>query len=96
MPVEVLKSQQLAVWLFSDVPDDLHIFAPQLIPNKFDVLYLKHNPCFTLNDFAFALRSFQDGKRCLAQSEPYPVTINGFYLKSDIAIDFFERCKSLT
>lgn len=27
MPVGVFKSQQLAVWLFSDVADDLHIFA---------------------------------------------------------------------
>lgn len=29
MPVGVFKSQQLAVWLFSDVADDLHIFAFQ-------------------------------------------------------------------
>ena len=89
MPVGVFKSQQLAVWLFSDVADDLHIFAFQFISGKFDILHLKHNPCFTRNDFTFALRSFQDGKRCLAQIELYPVAINGFYLKPYIAIEFF-------
>lgn len=88
MPVGVFKSQQLAVWLFSDVADDLHIFAFQFISGKFDILHLKHNPCFTRNDFTFALRSFQDGKRCLTQSELYPVAIDNFYIKSDIAIEF--------
>ena len=37
MPVGVFKSQQLAVWLFSDVADDLHIFAFQFISGKFDI-----------------------------------------------------------
>lgn len=37
----------------------------------------------------FLSGSFQDGKRCLAQIELYPVAINGFYLKPYIAIEFF-------
>ena len=36
MPVGVFKSQQLAVWLFSDVADDLHIFAFQFILSRPD------------------------------------------------------------
>ena len=36
----------------------------------------------------FLSGSFQDGKRCLTQSELYPVAIDNFYIKSDIAIEF--------
>lgn len=58
MPVGGFKSQQFAVWLFSDVADDLHIFAFQVIPDKFDILHLQHNPCLAGDNFTFALRFF--------------------------------------
>ena len=88
MPVGFFKSQQLAERIFSEVAEYNHIYAFQFISGKIDIHQLKHNPCFTRNDFTFALRSFQDGKRCLTQSELYPVAIDNFYIKSDIAIEF--------
>ena len=88
MPVGVFKSQQLAVWLFSDVSDDLHIFAFKIISGKLENINLKNTHCLTRKEYTIDLLSINDGKRCLTQSELYPVAIDNFYIKSDIAIEF--------
>ena len=82
MPVGVFKSQQLAVWLFSDVADDLHIFAFQFISGKFDILHLKHNPCFTRNNFYIKSDIAIEFLRPLQIADINPAGIYSFNLHS--------------